>query len=64
MALELERGRLEIRDEWMRVRLSKPGKFLTLCSSTEEWDGETFEGWVKWWDPEDGPWLWYPTRGC
>jgi hypothetical protein len=55
---------LEIRDEWMRVRVSKPGKFLTLCTSLEEWDGETLEGWVKWWDPEDGPWLWYPTRGC
>jgi hypothetical protein len=55
---------LEIRDEWMRVRVSKPGKFLTLCTSMEEWAGETLEGWVKWSDPEDGPWLWYPTRGC
>ena len=55
---------LEIRDEWMRVRVSRPGKSLTLCTSLEEWDGETFEGWVKWWGSEDGPWLWYPTRGC
>jgi hypothetical protein len=55
---------LEIRGEWMRARVSRPGKYLTFCIGTEEWDGETFEGWVRWWDPRDGPRLWYPTRGC
>jgi hypothetical protein len=55
---------LEIRGEWMRVRVSSPGKYLTFCIGTDEWDGEMFEGWVRWWDPQDGPRLWYPTRGC
>lgn len=54
---------LEVRGDWARVRVSRPGQYLTGCLGAD-WDGELFEGWIQWRSPEVGPWLWYPTRGC
>lgn len=54
---------IEIAGDWARVRATRPGVFETGCLG-DTWDGETFEGWVRWRDGERGTWLWYPTRGC
>ncbi len=55
---------LEIRGDWMRVRAFHPGKFSWMCAGKGEWQGSTATGWVRWWSPEKGPWLWWHTRGC
>ncbi len=55
---------IEIQGEWMRVTVFQPGKFLTMCIGDQDWNGSSQTGWIRWWDPEKGPWLWYPTRGC
>ncbi len=54
---------LEIRSDWARVRISRPGRYLTGCLG-EDFAGSEFEGWIQWRDAEAGPWVWYPTRGC
>lgn len=54
---------LEIAGDWARVRATRPGVYLTGCLG-ETWNGETWEGWIRWRDEERGTWLWYPTRGC
>lgn len=55
---------LEIQGEWMRVRIYQPGKFLWTCSGEGPWEGESRIGWIRWWDDEKGPWLYWHTRGC
>ena len=55
---------LEVRKQWMRVRVFRPGKYFWLCSEGGEWQGKTLTGWVTWRSPEKGTWLQYPTRGC
>lgn len=50
---------LEIRGDWMRVRVKQP--------SDHCWDPPEVrvdEGWVRWRGPERGPWVWYHSRGC
>lgn len=51
---------LEVRGDWMRVRVVIPSDY---CASPDATGRETYDGWVKWRD-DDGPWLWYHTRGC
>jgi len=50
---------LEIRGEWMKVTVKEPSDYCNfdLKSSRRE-------GWVRWYEPERGPLLWYFTRGC
>lgn len=52
---------LEVRDDWARVRVTQPSDY---CLGPDEIETRTYEGWIKWWDEEIGPWLWYYTRGC
>jgi len=52
---------LEIEGDWMRVRLSQPSSY---CKDPETWKGRIAEGWLRWRDPMQGPWIWYFTRGC
>lgn len=55
---------LEVRGDWMRVRVFQPGKYFTLCGAGDEWRGRSRTGWIRWWSADKGPWLTYPTRGC
>ena len=55
---------VEIRGDWMLVRVFQPGKFETLCGGHTEWRGKFWDGWIRWWSEEKGTWLRYPTRGC
>jgi hypothetical protein len=50
---------LEIRGDWMRVRLKSPSDY---CVEPER--VETAEGWIRWNSTERGPLVWYHTRGC
>lgn len=52
---------LEIRGDWMRVRVVAPSDY---CSDPVDPTPTRSEGWVRWRDDEIGPWLWYYTRGC
>lgn len=53
---------LEIRDDWMRVRVEQPD---TTCSGNDHAAPVTRQtGWVKWRDEIKGPWVWTYTRGC
>lgn len=52
---------LEIEGDWMRVRLAQPSSY---CKDPETWKGRHLEGWLRWRDPVEGPWIWYFTRGC
>lgn len=52
---------LEVRGEWMRVRLEIPSDY---CVGPEGVQTTEWEGWVRWWGPEIGPWVWFYTRGC
>lgn len=52
---------IETRDEWMRVRVVQPSD---NCRSPEDAQSVRTEGWIRWYDQEVGPWLWYHTRGC
>ena len=52
---------LEIRGNWMRVRVVQPSDYCSVPAGARV---TRFEGWVRWRDDEIGPWLWYYTRGC
>lgn len=52
---------LEIRGDWMRVRVSSPPIY---CADPPPSRGIFEEGWVRWRDAEVGPWVWWFTRGC
>ena len=52
----------EISGDWMRVEVQQPDP--TCGSSDTAFAGATDTGWVKWRDPEMGPWVWIYTRGC
>jgi hypothetical protein len=50
---------LELRGDWMRVRLRQPSDF---CDPDVV--ATTREGWIRWYDEGLGPRVWYFTRGC
>lgn len=50
---------LEIKKNWMRVRLSIPHDF---CSTDETF--QFHEGWMRWWSKEVGPTIYKPPRKC
>lgn len=50
---------LEIKQNWMRVRLSIPRDF---CSTNETF--QFYEGWMRWWSKEVGPTIYKPPRKC
>ncbi|KAI9135666.1 hypothetical protein ON05_017100 [Acaryochloris sp. CCMEE 5410] len=50
---------LEIKGNWMRVRLSIPRDF---CSTDETF--QFHEGWIQWWSKEIGPTVYKPPRRC
>lgn len=52
---------LEIRGDWMRVRVVQPSDYCTVPVDATT---RRSEGWVRWRDDDIGPWLWYYTRGC
>jgi len=52
---------LEIRGDWMRVRVEQPSGY---CMGPDEWKGQRNEGWVRWRGPDKGPWVWFYSRGC
>lgn len=52
---------LEIRGDWMRVRVVQPSDY---CADPADATARRSEGWVRWRDDDIGPWLWYYTRGC
>jgi hypothetical protein len=52
---------LEIRGDWMRVRVT----VSPACIADESDAAVTVrEGWVRWRSDDKGPWVWYRTRGC
>ena len=53
--------RLEVRGDWMRVRVTRPS---TYCVEEASVQPRVEEGWIRWRDGEMGPWVWYFTRGC
>ncbi|MGH7565390.1 MAG: hypothetical protein ACREK2_01025 [Gemmatimonadota bacterium] len=53
--------RLDVRGDWMRVRVTRPSTYCVAEASVEP---RVEEGWIRWWDEEMGPWVWYFTRGC
>ena len=59
-AYDYELEPLAVDGDWMRVRVALPRTYCDPDAPTPR----TEEGWVKWRDPERGPWLWYFTRGC
>lgn len=52
---------LEIRGDWMRVRVEQPSGY---CMGRDQWSGRRDEGWIRWRGPNKGPWLWFYSRGC
>ena len=50
---------LEIRADWMRVRLKQPSDY---CSPDVV--SASVDGWLQWFSEDDGPRVWYFTRGC
>ncbi len=52
---------LELEGDWVRVRLKIPSEY---CRAPGEVTPRVWEGWVKWWGSDIGPWLWFYTRGC
>jgi hypothetical protein len=52
---------LEIRGDWMRVRVSSPPIY---CADPPPSRGIAEEGWIRWRDEESGPRVWWFTRGC
>jgi len=52
---------LEVRGEWMKVRVTRPS---TYCVSDPSPAVRVDEGWIRWRDEEMGPWVWTFTRGC
>lgn len=53
--------RLEVRGDWMRVRVTRPS---TYCVTDPPPDVRVDEGWIRWRDDAMGPWVWWFTRGC
>ena len=53
---------LEIKGDWMRVKVRQPA--WHCVGPDQEFKGTEHTGWVKWRDNKIGPWLWYYTRGC
>lgn len=51
---------LEVRGDWMRVRLSQPSDY---CREPGAGSG-SIEGWLRWRDEQRGPWVWSFARGC
>lgn len=51
---------LELRGDWMRVRVTRPSTYCVIPPPPVRVD----EGWIRWRDEEMGPWVWYYTRGC
>lgn len=52
---------LEVEGDWMRVRVRQPSDY---CSGSGSVRANVAEGWIKWRSADQGPWVWYPTRGC
>ena len=52
---------LEIRGDWMRVRVHSPPIY---CADPPPTRGIAEEGWIRWRDDVQGPWIWWFTRGC
>ncbi len=52
---------LEIRGDWMRVRATSPPLY---CADPPPTRGIAEEGWIRWRDDGQGPWVWWFTRGC
>lgn len=52
---------VEVDGPWMRVRVKEPSDF---CGEPAAGDAPPAEGWIQWWSEEQGPWVWYHTRGC
>lgn len=52
---------LELRGDWMRVRVKQPSD---ACAEPGTVQSKVTEGWTKWRSPKQGPWVWYHTRGC
>jgi hypothetical protein len=50
---------LEVRGNWMRVKLNQPSDFCFPDKTPK-----TTEGWIEWSSPAIGPTVWYPSRGC
>jgi hypothetical protein len=50
---------LEFNGAWLRIRVRQPSDY---CG--EATDVRVSEGWIRWWDAEIGPLVWYHTRGC
>ena len=53
---------LEIRDDWMRVRVSVPRDSCRDPNASE--DIQFTEGWIQWWTVDRGNQLYYYARGC
>jgi len=53
--------RLEVRGDWMRVRVTRPS---TYCVVPPPPGVRVDEGWIRWRDDETGPRIWWFTRGC
>lgn len=53
----------EISGHWARVQVREPA---WSCAAPDDgaFPGTVREGWVRWWDEDRGPWVWFPTRGC
>lgn len=50
---------LEVRGAWMRVALKRPSDYCVFDA-----ESTSTEGWVRWYSEEEGPLVWYFTRGC
>ena len=50
---------LEIRDDWMRVRVTQPANGCQALPGAS-----TEEGWMRWQDNDALPLIWFPTDGC
>lgn len=50
---------LEVRGPWMRVRVKEPSDYCEF-----DLESNVREGWIRWYDAEAGPRVWYHTRGC
>ncbi len=53
---------LELKGDWMRVRVRQPA---WICVGPDQgFEGRVDEGWIKWRDEKSGPWIWIFSRGC
>jgi hypothetical protein len=62
IGLDHELEMLEMRGDWMRVRVRQPA--WTCTGSDQPFPGRVDEGWVQWRDEVTGPWTWIYSRGC